>query len=194
MKCYRLMFAALLTLPPSAYAQQPPSDDVLSGYLRRSYAAVSKDLLAAVEMLPEQDLGFRPAGAVEKVRTFGEIAAHVVVVNSWVCSTGDGKPPSTTKFDPALAKEKARLIAFINETDARCTTYLASVNDAALTQVVTSGPTDKQLQAVRGHAIVFAIAHANEHYGNLVTYLRAKGLVPPATPSQALFFSTGRTP
>ena len=25
------------------------------------------------------------------------------------------------------------------------------------------------------------IAHSNEHYGNLVTYMRLKGLVPPST-------------
>jgi len=44
------------------------------------------------------------------------------------------------------------------------------------------------LQAVRANSIIFAIAHANEHYGNLVTYLRAKGLVPPATAAQQAFF------
>jgi uncharacterized damage-inducible protein DinB len=27
----------------------------------------------------------------------------------------------------------------------------------------------------------FHISHANEHYGNIVTYLRLKGIVPPSS-------------
>jgi uncharacterized damage-inducible protein DinB len=102
---------------------------------------------------------------------------------------GDGKPGSTSSLDSALATDKARLIAALNETNARCTAYLETLTDSALTRVVTTGPSARQLQAVRGNAVIFAVVHSNEHYGNLVTYLRAKGLVPPATPSQASFLS-----
>jgi uncharacterized damage-inducible protein DinB len=189
MKRCILTFIALLTLAPTAQAQQPADGEVLSTYLRRSYAAVSKDLVAVVEMMPEQDFGFRPAGAVKEVRTFGEIVAHVVLVNSWVCSMAEGRPDSTSSMGSAIAVDKARLVALLNETNTRCTTYLATLTDTALTRVVTTGTAPRELQAVRGNALIFAIVHSNEHYGNLVTYLRAKGLVPPTTPSQASFLS-----
>jgi uncharacterized damage-inducible protein DinB len=194
MKHHILAFTALLTLASSVHAQQPASDAVLSTYLRNSYAALSKDLVAVVEMMPEQAFGFRPAGAVKEVRTFGEIVAHLVIVNAWVCSMGDGKPNSTSSVGRDIALDKTRLVALLNETNTRCTAYLATVTDSALTQIITSGSAPRELQAVRGNAIIFAIAHSNEHYGNLVTYLRAQGLVPPATPSQASFLSPVRKP
>ena len=189
-----LTCAVLLTLAAPARAQQPAPDDVLSAYLRRSYAAVSKDLMAAVETMPEKDFGFRPAGAIEKVRTFGEIALHLVAANSWVCFMGEPKSTPAPAFDPALATDKARLVAVMKEVDARCTASLETLKDAELTRVITSGTAERPLQAVRGHAVIFAIAHSNEHYGNLVSYLRAKGLVPPAAASQAMFLSPVREP
>jgi uncharacterized damage-inducible protein DinB len=189
-----LSFAALLTLASSARAQQP-AHDPLATYLRRSYAALSKDLSAVVEMMPEQDFGFRPAGAVTSVRTFGEIVAHIAVVSAFSCEMGDGKPASKKpSLDSAFARDKARLIALVNETDARCTEYLATLTDTALSQVISTGSAPRVLQAVRGNSIVFAIVHANEHYGNLVTYLRARGLVPPPAAAQAGFLSLATPP
>jgi uncharacterized damage-inducible protein DinB len=187
-----LLSLALLMLGLPAHAQQPEADDALSSYLRRSYAAVSRDVAAAVAMMPEEHLGFRPVNVVEKVRTFGEIAAHLLTVNYWICAVSDGKPERSSPFGASIATDKARLVAAIEETDQRCTAYLASLTDKSLVDVITTGPAENRLQTVRGNSLVFAIAHANEHYGNLVTYLRAKGLVPPATPSQASFLSPVR--
>jgi uncharacterized damage-inducible protein DinB len=183
-----VLSTALLTLMPALHALGAADDDPLSTYLRRSYAAVSKDVTAAVEMMAEADLGFRPAGVVEEVRTFGQIALHLAQANDWVCSVGDGKPPAGG-FGSAVASDKVRLLAALKNTDARCTAYLATLRDAALAEVLTTGPADRRLQTVRGSSVVFAIAHANEHYGNLVTYLRARGLVPPPAASQASFLS-----
>jgi uncharacterized damage-inducible protein DinB len=190
MKHRTLTAVALLILTSAAHAQEP-AKDVLSAYLRLSYAVMSKDLAATVATMPEEDFGFRPAGAVKEVRAFGDIVAHLVSTNAFVCSMGDGKPDPTASYAKtpaeldALARDKSRLVAFMNETNARCTAYLATVTDAALVQTVTGGV----IQAVRGNSIVFAIAHSNEHYGNLVTYLRARGLVPPPTAAQARFFT-----
>lgn len=182
-----------LTLASTAEAQQP-ADNPLSTYLRRSYAAVSKDVLAVVAMMPEQDFGFRPAGVVTDVRTFGEIVAHIALVDAFSCEMGDGRPPSEPRADSALASDKNRLIAVLKETDARCDAYLAGLTDTALSQIITTGKVPQVLQAVRGNSIIFAIAHANEHYGNLVTYIRAKGLVPPAAAAQVLFLWRGTPP
>lgn len=192
---YRMLTLAILLISSSAaQAQQPAKDVVLTTYLRRSYAAVSRNILAAVETMPEQDLRFRPVGVIDKVRTFGEIVAHLTSVNSWICTMGDGKPASKTAIDSTLAIDKARLVALLNETNARCTAYLETLTDTALTQIITSGSPPRALQAVRGNSIIFAIATSNAHYGNLVTYLRAKGLVPPAVAAQAVFLSPVAVP
>jgi len=185
MKSRALPLLMLLTIASSAGAQQAPNGAPLSTYLRRSYAAVFKDFTAVVEMMPEQDFGFRPAGAVNEVRTFGGIVYHVVATTSWMCAMGNGTPDPVTALGPAAIVDKTRLLALVNDTNVRCTAYLATLTDSALTEVVTSGSAPNQLQAIRGNAAVFTIAHLNEHYGNLVTYIRAKGLVPPAVPAQA---------
>jgi len=59
MKHRMLTFAVSLTLAASAEAQQP-ANDPLSSYLRRSFAAVSRDLAAVVETMPQKSA---PAGA-----------------------------------------------------------------------------------------------------------------------------------
>jgi uncharacterized damage-inducible protein DinB len=194
MKRRILTCVALLSIASSGLAQQPANDAPLSSYLRRSYAALSRDLAAAVETMPERAYGFRPAGAVKEVRTFGEIVVHILAVNDFVCSMGDGKPASKAPGDSGLTSNKTRLASLLNETNARCTEYLATLTDADLTQTITTGSGSRLLQAVRGNSIIFAIAHSNEHYGNLVTYLRASGLVPPAAASQASFLSPTTSP
>jgi uncharacterized damage-inducible protein DinB len=193
MKRFALTLTAVLTLVSPASAQQAADEAPLSSYLRRSFAALARDLAAVAEMMPEQDFTFRPAGVVSEVRTFGQILAHLTLVNDWVCSMGDGKPTSPAAADTSVAHSKARLVALVTETNTRCTAYLSAMTDADLTNVLTTRAGPRQVESVLGNAIVFAIAHSNEHYGNLVTYLRAKGLVPPATPSQAVFFAPVRS-
>jgi uncharacterized damage-inducible protein DinB len=183
-----LTLAALLTVASSAHAQRPDTDPITK-YLQRSYTAVAKDLAAVIEMMPEEDFGFRPAGVAKEVRTFGAIVYHIVSVNSWVCSMGEGKPDPISALGPTAIVEKARLVGLLNDTNTRCSAYMATLTDRMLADVVTTTSAAQQLQAVRGNAIMFAIAHSNEHYGNLVTYLRVKGLVPPAAASQANFLS-----
>jgi uncharacterized damage-inducible protein DinB len=45
--------------------------------------------------------------------------------------------------------------------------------------ITMAGPAKKQ--ASRGSVLVFNTTHNNEHYGNLIVYMRLKGHVPPST-------------
>ena len=36
-------------------------------------------------------------------------------------------------------------------------------------------------KAPRAQALIMNSGHLNEHYGNLVTYMRIKGIVPPTS-------------
>ena len=47
--------------------------------------------------------------------------------------------------------------------------------------VTISGPNNRQVQVVRATRLILNFAHNNEHYGNLVTYMRIKGIVPPSS-------------
>ncbi len=189
MKTRWLSFLAVLSVTTCVARAQQPDSDVLAPYLRRSYVALTKDMLAATEMMPETGFDFRPAGVATEVRTFGEIVAHAATVTDFSCAMGDGKPGTLSALDSTLTRDKARLLALLKAVDARCTVYLATLTDATLSQRITTGTSPRMLQSTRGASMFFAIAHGNEHYGNLVTYLRAKGLVPPPTAAQASFLS-----
>jgi len=99
-----------LALTSAAHAQQAASGTAISSYLFQSYSAVARDVRAVVEIMPEADLGFRPAGVVREVRTFGEIVAHIAFASALSCEMGDGKPPSKQTDDSTLYRDKARLL------------------------------------------------------------------------------------
>ena len=169
-------------------AQSPPASQPLTTYLQRSFAAVSKNLAAAAEIMPAENYDFKPAGAAKEVRTFAQLVEHIVAVNSYTC--GFIKPAPAPKMSrTADEPAKPALIKAIAESTAFCTEYLATLTDAALLDTVTGKAGEREVKALKANAIIFAIAHSNEHYGNIVTYLRANGLVPPATAPQAGWLS-----
>ena len=44
-----------------------------------------------------------------------------------------------------------------------------------------AGRNNTTVEIARANPLINNLAHNNEHYGNLVTYMRAKGLVPPSS-------------
>ena len=74
------------------------------------------------------------------------------------------------------ATTKAQIVAAVKEAFAFCDAAY-EVPDAGLNEMVKWGP--REIAA--SYALTFNVAHNNEHYGNLVTYMRLKGLVPPSS-------------
>lgn len=187
----RIVIAAcLLAVATIGRAQAAaPAANPLSDYLQRSHASLAKDLIAVVEMMPEDAYAFRPAGAGQEVRTFGEIVYHIASTSDFVCAMGEGPSGAAAIGKPNPVADKASLVPLVRRMNDRCAAYFATLTDSILGQSIVTGPPGRQMRAARGNAAIFAIAHTNEHYGNLVSYLRAKGLVPPPTPAQASWLS-----
>ena len=77
--------------------------------------------------------------------------------------------------------EKAALTKALTESLAYCDVAYAATTDANFGQLMQlAGPSDGK-PASRGSVLVFNTTHNNEPYGNLVVYLRLKGIVPPPT-------------
>jgi uncharacterized damage-inducible protein DinB len=72
---------------------------------------------------------------------------------------------------------KADLVKALNDSFAACDALFNNLTDEYLLEKVKNG----QRELARGTFIAGVIAHVNEHYGNLVTYMRLKGVVPPST-------------
>ena len=126
-------------------------------------------VIKSAEKMPEENYAFKP---VEGVRNFGQIVGHVANAMNNMCGGIKGTPSTSPDVEKMTAK--ADIVAGIKAAKAGCDAALADLSD---TKTVKRGT--RELPAV---GVVFSIAgHNYEHYGNLVTYLRIKGLVPPSS-------------
>jgi uncharacterized damage-inducible protein DinB len=76
--------------------------------------------------------------------------------------------------------DKAVLVKALNEALAYCDETYSGTTDANFNTLVTIAGPNKN-QAGRGSVLIFNTTHNNEHYGNLIVYMRLKGHVPPST-------------
>ncbi len=130
-------------------------------------------ILKAAEQMPEADFAYAPTTGV---RTFGQMVGHVANANFMFCATVKGeKSPATVNYE-TLAGNKAALVEGLKAAMAYCGTAWeagAKKHHDTVDLFGTKGDVT--------WALAFNIAHNAEHYGNLVTYLRTKGMVPPSS-------------
>ena len=175
---------AYVTLPAaSAQATDAGYSDELSpslaGSAKAMHAMIRRDLTEAAENMPADEYAFRPT---PQVRTFGQIIGHVVDANFFFCSQAAGeKSPATADYEQI--SDKAALVKALNDSLAYCDRVYAATTDANFVQpvqIANVGGTGST-NTVRGAMLMYNITHNNEHYGNLVVYMRLKGHVPPST-------------
>lgn len=167
----RTTFAALtmVALAAPAFAQ----GKALAGALATMHAGVTRNVVEAAEKTPESDYGFQ---ATKDVRTFGGFVGHVANAEFSYCSRAKGEAnPNKENFEKVAGK--AALVAGLKAAVAYCDGVYQAQTDASLAEMLPGG----QAPQPRGQVLVQNISHSNEHYGNLVTYMRLKGLVPPST-------------
>lgn len=160
-----LALVALTLLPAAAGAQGIAAS-------KGMYQAVRGNLTKSAEMMPEADYAFKP---VATVRSFGELIGHVADANFMICATAKGeKSPATGSYEKTTGK--AALVKALNDSFAYCDPVY-NMADAAL-----SADTELfGMKMTRLGAAVLNLTHDWEHYGNVVTYLRIKGHVPPSS-------------
>jgi uncharacterized damage-inducible protein DinB len=178
-----MTFAAASAFAQSAPpAAQPPAKIDLATAIRNSHNNIKGNLAKSAEKMSEADFGFKPAGAAAEVRTFGQIIGHLADANYLLCARAKGEANTKTpgQFEKTIAR--ADLIKALNDSLAYCDTVYSTLTDAqALEYLTVPGPNNTQRQVVRAAPLMNNNAHNNEHYGNLVTYMRAKGIVPPSS-------------
>ncbi|MGO9011000.1 MAG: DinB family protein [Bryobacteraceae bacterium] len=160
-----------LTLPLAGQAQPAAPANPLTADARDAWGFVKTYVLRAAEKMPEADYAFKP---VPEVRSFGQLIAHIVVTQNEVCAEEKGAAKPNAQLDKAT---KAGLIAALKASDAYCDTAFAGLTDAqAAERLKLYGESRTRLAAF--YMLSF---HGYEHYGNIVTYMRLKGLVPPTS-------------
>jgi uncharacterized damage-inducible protein DinB len=148
---------ATLTRAGAEPAVQPGVSDP-SPALRKSFGDVSGWVTTAADMVPADKYAYRPASTV---RTFGQLVAHIADAYHYSCSRAAGR---AVDWAPAIENgpaDKATIVAKLKEATDAC----AAVHAAG-------GSVD---------ALVENVGHTNLHYGNIATYMRMLGLVPPSS-------------
>ena len=155
----------------SAQETQP-----FSRSLRTSWDSAKKNLVESASVMPEADYAFKP---IATVRTFGQILGHVAGANYVFCAAAKGEKSPQAEDAFEQLPTKAAIVKALGESMTYCDGALTGANDGNLGETIEM-PFGMG-KAPRASAIVMNIGHLNEHYGNLVTYFRIKGIVPPSS-------------
>ena len=177
----RLYFAlaALLAVPgallgqETSQAQATPPANPITASEKGLYSFVSGAVIAAAQKMPEENYSFKPT---PEVRSFGQLVGHVADANYNFCSQTAGEA-SPAKGIEKTKTSKADLVAALKDAVAYCNTTFDGMTDAKGSQMVKF----MNFNLAKLTLLSLNTAHTDEHYGNMVTYLRIKGIVPPTS-------------
>ena len=183
-----LLIGALLSasvIVPVA-AQQAPAAPAAPptavGFLRNLYNGNKNNILRSAEKMPEEFYGLRPGPQME-VRSFGQHLAHVATFNFLWCSQAKGeKNPNAGNTLEKTLTSKADISKAVADSFAYCDPVYAALTDASGAEVVDiTQENGRQVRQARMALLMMNLAHNNELYGNLVTTMRIKSIVPPSS-------------
>jgi len=172
MKRLWIPLVALMAALPAAPASAQMSDGASLAPVRGLYETVRGYIIASAEQMPEADYSFKPT---DEVRSFGEIIGHVANAGYLFCSAAAGEQsPSSTNAEELTGK--AELVEAVKASFAYCDKAYHMDAGKSGESVTFFGA-----QHTRLSVLSFNMGHDFEHYGNLVTYMRLKGMVPPSS-------------
>lgn len=172
------VLALVMAMPVAAqdtqheeHAQEHQGDHMVAG-VRNLQNQVAGWLIRAAEQMPEENYSFKPT---PEVRSFGELIGHVANAHYMFCSGASGmESPNSKNLEEVTAK--AELVQAMKDAAGFCEKAY-DMNDAkAMEDVTFFGQEGSRLWV-----LTFNTSHNYEHYGNVVTYMRLKGMVPPSS-------------
>jgi uncharacterized damage-inducible protein DinB len=168
----------------SASQTQPSPPPTIASTVDRQITAVEKLILDVAEAMPEDKYNFSPetlnipGSDYKGVRTFAGELKHIAASNYFLWSpvTGDKLPEEIKDGNgPENVKAKADILKFLKASFALGHKAAATLTIENMLQPAVNS------KNTRLHMATFAIAHANDHYGQMVEYLRMNGIIPPAS-------------
>ena len=170
----------------SAPQGQQQSAQTIASVVDREISGIEKQVVEAAEAMPEDKFNFTPEGLnipgsdYKTVRTFALEVKHIATANYafWSPLTGDSMPAGIKGPNgPDDLKTKAEIVKFLKDSYALGHKAAATLTPENVVEQVQF----RQNKAPRLYLATFAVAHAFDHYGQMVEYLRMNGIVPPAS-------------
>jgi hypothetical protein len=168
---------------PSAQQTQPSSPTITS-IVDREISAIEKQIVDGAEAMPEDKFNFSPENLhipgsnYKGVRTFAVQIKHIAASNYFIWSplTGDKVPEMIKDGNgPADLKTRAEILAFLKDSFALGHRAADTLTPENMLQLAVNSKSSRLRLAE------FGVAHAYDHYGQMVEYLRMNGIVPPAS-------------
>jgi|SRR6185312_8315968 len=171
----------LCVLPAFGQTPAPATANPLSTWLRGVYTNNKNNILRSAEKMPEEFFNLRP-GTQEEVRTFGQQVGHAARFNYLWCSQAKGEKNPSAGVDLEKLTSKAEFIKAATDAFAYCDVVYNALTDASGTELVDlTQEGGRQTRNLRMALLIMNYGHNNEIYGSMVTSMRMKNIVPPAS-------------
>jgi hypothetical protein len=166
----------------SPQQSKPPA--TIGSIVDDEISAIEKQLVDAAEAMPDDKFAFSPEslntprGDFKGVRTFALQVKHVAASNYflWASVTGDKLPDGYKGGNgPDKLRTKVEIVGFLKDSFALGHKAAATLTTQNMFQPAMASKSSRLYMAT------FAVAHAYDHYGQIVEYLRMNGIVPPAS-------------
>jgi uncharacterized damage-inducible protein DinB len=149
--------------PPSALAANREIWTIVMGYVT-----------AAAEQVSDSSYAYRP---VPTVRTFGQLVAHIAGSQDMFCAQALGEKAPDSDAIEKTTTGKTALVAALKASIAHCQKAYAMTDADAMKRTVKVFVGERSAL----WALLYSTAHSDEHYGNIATYMRMLGMVPPSS-------------
>jgi uncharacterized damage-inducible protein DinB len=175
--------------PQAQQTPQPPP--TIASAVDRQISLIEKEVVEAAEAMPDDKFNFSPEGLnlpgsdYKGVRTFALQVRHIATANYafWSPLTGDKMPAGIKGPNgPEDLTTKAQIVQFLKDSYALGHKAAATLTSDNLTEALSMAGRPNKVP--RLYLATFAVAHAFDHYGQMVEYLRMNGIVPPASRPQ----------
>ena len=163
---------------PPAQTPPPAPPTSTAAEVNTMYTNIANFISRSLAMVPADKLTWQPTA---EVRSYARMFAHIIDDNNGACAAMAGVTPNPPRVDtaavggsfPADKLTKADLEKGLADSIALCQKAFASINQTNMMEA--------QGRRTKIGALIYNTSHINEHYGNLVTYLRLNGMVPPSS-------------
>ena len=177
------LFAVLAIAPVSLLGQETsqntpaaaPANPITQSE-KGLYQFIINSVVRAAEKMPEENYSFKPT---PEVRSFGQLVGHEADANYMFCSMASGEANPMKNIEKTKTS-KADLVSAIKDAVAYCSKTFDGMTDEKGSQMVKFF----NFNLAKLTLLSLNTAHSDEHYGNMVTYMRLKKIVPPTSESQ----------
>jgi uncharacterized damage-inducible protein DinB len=181
MNKFTALALSLLAIPAIAQTPAQPTANPLSTWLRTAYMGNRNNVLRSAEKMPEEFYGLRP-GAQQEVRTFGQQLGHLANFNYLWCSQAKGEKNPNAGNNLEKLNTKAEFTKALTDAFTYCEAVYTALTDASGTEMVDiTQENGRQTRNLRMALLILNYGHNNEIYGSIVTTMRIKSIVPPAS-------------